>query len=159
MVVGASMSPSWTNAMLQGGPRVSVIPCYRSWVGWPAQHSTERHDTQRRVLCANDLGGCDRAADVRAECGSFLSQSVVLISLLYTGHNETSARCIQGPGSQWTFTIWQLLFFSPAISSHSHPACDKHLATRQKYSHHNFLRILINTLIPLRLVTWHEADW
>lgn len=61
VVVEASMSPSWTKAMLQGGPRVSVIPCYRSWVDWPAQHSTEPPDTERWVLCRNDLGGGDRA--------------------------------------------------------------------------------------------------
>lgn len=91
VVIEASMSPSWTKAMLQGGPRVSVIPCYRSWVGWPAQHSTELPDAQRWFLCRKDLGGCDRAADVRAVCGSFLPQCVVLISLLYTGHNETTA--------------------------------------------------------------------
>lgn len=82
----ACMSPSWTEARLQSSPRVSVIPCYRSWVGWPAQHSTELPDTQRQFCVEMIL-----VADVRAECGSFLPQSVVLISLLYTGHNEATA--------------------------------------------------------------------
>lgn len=109
VVVEASLSPSWTKAMLQGGPRVSVIPCYRSWVGWPAQHSTALPNTQPWFLCRNDLGGCACVVDVRAECGSFLPQSVVLITVLYSGHNEATVRTIQCPGSQWTFTVTSCL--------------------------------------------------
>lgn len=118
----ACMSPSWTEARLQSSPRVSVIPCYRSWVGWPAQHSTELPDTQRQFCVEMIL-----VADVRAECGSFLPQSVVLISLLYTAHNEaTTPHSGTGHCGHWLSEgpfAGQLLLSSPP-SACIHPDWD-----------------------------------
>lgn len=101
VVVKASLSPSWTKAMLQGGPRVSVIPCYRSWVGWPAQHSTALPNTEPG-FCAEMILV---AVTVPLMFGPSVEPSCADRSTVHW--TQWSHRdCIQSRGSLWTFTTW-----------------------------------------------------